>query len=78
MLANNINEECKNKYNIGISSVRGGNLVGEHSVLFLGKNESIEITHTAYSRDIFIEGALQAINFILTKKNGIYGMQDLS
>ena len=78
MLANNINEECENKYNIGICSVRGGSLIGEHSVLFLGKNESIEITHTAYSRDIFIEGALQAINFILTKRDGIYGMQDLS
>ena len=78
MLANNINEECENKYNIGICSVRGGSLIGEHSVLFLGKNESIEITHTAYSRDIFIEGALQAINFKKKKKNGIYGMKDLS
>ena len=77
MISNNINKKCKNKYKIGISSIRGGNLVGEHSVLFLGKNETIEITHTSYSRDIYIEGALHAANFIITKKNGLYDMNDL-
>ncbi len=78
MLSNNINKKCKNKHKINISSIRGGNLVGEHSVLFLGKNETIEITHSAYSRDIFIEGALHAAKFIITKKNGLYGMNDLA
>lgn len=78
MLSNNINKECENKYNIAISPIRGGNLIGEHTVLFLGKNESLEITHTAYSRDIFIEGTLQAIQFIITQKNGLYGMEYLT
>ena len=71
MLANSINKKC------GISSIRGGGLVGEHSVLFLGENETIEITHTAYSRNIYVEGALDAARFIITKKNGLFSMEDL-
>ena len=77
MISNNINKKCKNKCQINISSIRGGNLVGEHSVLFLGENETIEITHSAYSRNIFIEGTLHAANFIITKKNGLYDMSSL-
>lgn len=72
MLADKINKKCNNKYKINISSIRGGNLVGEHSVLFLGKNETIEITHTSYSRDIYIEGSLHAAKFIITQKKGLY------
>lgn len=71
MLANSINKKCS------ISSIRGGGLVGEHSVLFLGENETIEITHTAYSRNIYVEGALDAARFIITKKNGLFSMKDL-
>lgn len=71
MLANSINKKCS------ISSIRGGGLVGEHSVLFLGENETIEITHTAYSRNIYVEGALDAARFIITKKNGLFSMEDL-
>ena len=71
MLANSINKKCS------ISSIRGGELVGEHSVLFLGENETIEITHTAYSRNIYVEGALDAARFIITKKNGLFSMEDL-
>lgn len=67
----------RTKNEIGFSSVRGGNLVGEHTVLFLGNNESIDITHTAYSRNIYVEGALDAAKFIITKKNGLYSMADL-
>jgi len=93
LLANSINSANKNKYNyiydrnseknirkkneIGFSSIRGGNIVGEHCVLFLGENESIEIKHTAYSREIFAEGAIRAAKFLIHKKNGIYGMDDL-
>ena len=62
---------------IGFSSVRGGNLVGEHTVLYLGENETIEITHTAHSRNIYVEGALHAAKFIITKKKGLYSMEDL-
>lgn len=67
----------RTKNEIGFSSIRGGNLVGEHSVLFLGESESIEIKHTAYSRNIYIEGALDAAKFIIDKKNGMYSMDDL-
>ena len=62
---------------IGFSSIRGGKLVGEHTVLFIGENESFELTHTAYSRSIYIEGALKASQFIITKKNGLYSMSDI-
>lgn len=93
MLADAINSSAKNKYKyvfdrhsstskrtkneIGISSIRGGNLVGEHSVLFLGNDETIEIKHSAYSRTVYAEGALLAAKFIIDKKNGIYDMTNL-
>ena len=62
---------------IGIHSIRGGTEVGKHTVLFLGKNESLEITHTVTSRSIFANGALKAAKYILDKKNGLYSMKDL-
>ncbi len=66
------------KYNeIGFSSIRGGNLVGEHTVMFFSGDETIEITHKAYSRNIYIEGALKAAKFIINKKNGLFNMNDL-
>ena len=63
---------------LSIHSLRGGGIVGEHEVLFLGKYDSIKITHTAFSREIFARGALQAMKFLQTKTNGLYSMQDLS
>lgn len=69
--------KSRDKNEIGFSSIRGGNLVGEHSVLFLGEHESLEIKHTAYSREIFAEGAVRAARFIIHQKNGLYGMDDL-
>lgn len=72
------NSRCKRKNNeIGIHSIRGGTEVGKHSVLFLGDNESFEITHTVSSRIIFAKGALKAASFILDKSNGLYDMNDL-
>ena len=71
------NSYARTKNEIAFSSVRGGSVIGEHSVLFLGDNESIELTHTAYSRNIYVEGALRAAQFIITKKNGMYDMSDL-
>ena len=62
---------------IGFSSIRGGNIVGEHSVLFLGDHESIELKHIAYTRNVYAEGAIRAARFILEQKNGLYGMEDL-
>ena len=62
---------------IGVHSVRGGTLCGEHEVDFLMENESISITHNAQSRGIFANGALRAARFLLTKPAGLYGMDDL-
>ncbi|MBR3199696.1 MAG: 4-hydroxy-tetrahydrodipicolinate reductase [Bacilli bacterium] len=70
--------EKRTKNEIGFSSVRGGNIVGQHTVKFFGENESLEITHTAYSRGLFAEGALNAAKFIINKKPGLYTMEDLT
>ncbi|MCR4435604.1 MAG: 4-hydroxy-tetrahydrodipicolinate reductase [Clostridiales bacterium] len=62
---------------IGIHAVRGGTIVGEHSVIFAGNDEIIEINHTAMSKDIFGIGALKAAEFLYGKKPRLYGMKDL-
>jgi 4-hydroxy-tetrahydrodipicolinate reductase len=62
---------------IGISSVRAGTIAGEHTVIFAGRDEVIEIKHTALSRDIFAAGALNAAKFIADKPPGLYTMNDL-
>lgn len=62
---------------IGFSSIRGGNIVGEHSVQFYGAHETFEIKHTSYSRDVFAEGALKACEFIVNKTPHLYGMDDM-
>lgn len=63
---------------IGIHSIRGGNIIGEHDVMFAGENEIIQITHTASSRDVFASGAIRALEYIVTVKvNGMYDMHDL-
>ena len=59
---------------IGIVSVRGGNIVGEHEVIFAGEDEVIEIKHTAFSREIFAKGAIAAAKFLPGKEPGIYNM----
>ena len=69
--------EKRDKKEIGFSSIRGGNIVGEHTVQFFGENESLEITHKSYSRQVFAEGALKAARFIVTQKVGLYDMKDL-
>lgn len=72
--------EKRSKNEIGISSVRGGNIVGEHSVIFFSENESFEIKHTAYSRSLFADGALKAAKFMVNGNfsNGLYDMNDIS
>jgi 4-hydroxy-tetrahydrodipicolinate reductase len=62
---------------IGIHSVRGGTIVGEHTVILAGRNEVIEIKHEAMSRDIFASGAVKAALFIKGKPAGLYSMQDI-
>lgn len=62
---------------IGIHAVRGGTISGDHSVLFIGTDEIIEINHIAQSRHIFALGALRAAAFIYGKTPGLYNMNDL-
>jgi len=62
---------------IGIQTLRGGDIVGEHTVLFAGKGERIEITHRAHSRDTFAAGAVRAAKWIIGQKPGLYDMQDV-
>lgn len=69
--------EKRNPNEIGFSSIRGGNIVGEHSVMFFGEHETFEIKHTSYSRDVFAEGALKACEFIALQPAGLYGMDDM-
>lgn len=70
-------QEKRNPKEIGFSSIRGGNIVGEHSVIFFSPNETLEIKHTAHSRTVFAEGAIKAAKFIVNQKSGLYCMQDL-
>jgi 4-hydroxy-tetrahydrodipicolinate reductase len=62
---------------IGIQSIRGGDIIGEHTVLFAGPGERIEITHRAHSRDNFARGALLAASWVVGQPNGLYDMQDV-
>ena len=69
--------EKRDKQEIGMSSIRGGNIVGEHTVQFIGDFETFEIKHTSYSRNIFAEGSLKAAEFIVKQKPGLYSMEDI-
>lgn len=93
MLADAINAELNNEYEyrydrsqvrekrpkkeIGISAVRGGSIVGEHEIIFAGRDEVIEFKHTAYSKAIFGKGAVQAAKFLKGQKAGMYSMKDV-
>ena len=61
--------EKRNKLEIGFSSIRGGNIVGEH--------ETLEVTHRCYSRTVFANGAVMAAKYIVNKNNGMYNMNNL-
>jgi 4-hydroxy-tetrahydrodipicolinate reductase len=62
---------------IGVHSLRGGDVVGEHTVIFAGEGERFELTHRAHSRRTFARGALRAIRFIIDKEPGLYTMSDV-
>ena len=62
---------------IGIHSIRGGTIVGEHEVLFAGTDEVVTLSHSAASRDVFAHGALRAAEFIIDKPAGMYNMNDI-
>ena len=92
-LADSINEEFNNEYTyvydrstrrqkrdkkeIGLSAVRGGTIVGDHDVIFAGEDEVITFSHTAYSKNVFAKGAVQAAKFLKGKPAGLYDMSDV-
>ncbi|MCX7820300.1 MAG: 4-hydroxy-tetrahydrodipicolinate reductase [Brevinematales bacterium] len=62
---------------IGVSTLRGGDVVGEHTVYFFGQGERIELTHKASSRETFARGALRAAKYIVAKGKGFYTMEEI-
>lgn len=62
---------------IGIHAVRAGDIVGEHTVIFAGPGERIELIHRAHSRDVFVHGAIKAAKWIVDKPPDLYDMQDV-
>ena len=70
-------KEKRSRKEIGISSVRGGTIVGEHEVIFAGVDEVIEFKHTAYSKAIFAKGAISAAKFLAGKEPGMYDMSNV-
>ncbi len=93
MLANAVNEVFDDKMNyeydrhskrqkrtqneIGIHSVRGGTIVGQHDVIFAGPDEVVTVSHAAYSREVFATGAIKAAKFLYGKPAGLYDMNDI-
>ena len=67
----------REKYEIGIQAVRGGNIVGEHEVIFAGTDEVITFQHTAYSKAVFGKGAIEAAKYLAGKPAGYYTMADV-
>ncbi len=62
---------------IGMQTIRGGDIVGEHTVYFIGMGERIELTHRAHTRDMFSRGSVRAAKWVVTQKPGLYDMQDV-
>jgi 4-hydroxy-tetrahydrodipicolinate reductase len=62
---------------IGIHSIRGGDVIGDHTVIFAANGERLELTHKASSRDTFANGALRAAQWVVSQKPGLYDMQDV-
>jgi len=70
-------EEPRDKQTIGFSSIRGGDVVGEHTVTFFMEGERVEITHKASSRMTYANGAVKASQWLTNQANGLYSMQDV-
>jgi 4-hydroxy-tetrahydrodipicolinate reductase len=62
---------------IGLHSIRGGDVVGDHTVIFAGLGERVELTHKASTRETFANGALRAAQWVVNQKPGLYDMQDV-
>jgi len=70
-------EEPRDRQTIGFSSIRGGDVVGEHTVTFFMEGERVEITHKASSRMTYANGAIKACQWLTKQENGLYSMQDV-
>lgn len=68
---------ARTRREIGMHSLRGGDVVGDHTVVFATTGERVELTHKASSRDTFAKGALRAVKFLRQAKPGLYDMQDV-
>ena len=78
IFTNGRNGSCKRDHKeIGIHAIRGGNIIGDHEIIFAGIGECIEIKHTAISREVFAIGALKACEFMYGKGKGKYNMDDV-
>ena len=62
---------------IGINAIRGGNIVGDHTVAFISDTETVELTHHAVDRELFASGALKAARWLVSTSPGLYGMRDV-
>jgi 4-hydroxy-tetrahydrodipicolinate reductase len=67
----------RGKEEIGIQAIRGGDIIGEHTLIFCGVGERVEFTHRALSRDNFARGAIRALKWVVGKPPGIYTMKDV-
>jgi len=67
----------RTKSEVGIHAIRGGDVVGDHTVIFAGAGERIELTHRASDRTVFSNGALRAAHWVVGRKPGLYDMQDV-
>lgn len=67
----------RTKNEIGISAIRGGNIVGEHEVYFISDEEIVKVSHSAQTRDVFAKGAIKAAEFIVNKPAGYYSMKEV-
>ncbi|HEY7534627.1 MAG TPA: 4-hydroxy-tetrahydrodipicolinate reductase [Thermodesulfobacteriota bacterium] len=68
---------ARGKEEIGIQAIRGGDIIGDHTVIFCGTGERIEFTHRALDRDNFARGAIRALKWVIGKPPGIYTMKDV-
>ena len=62
---------------IGMHAIRGGDIVGEHTVIFAGIGERLELIHRSQNRDNFVQGAIRAAQWLVTQSPGLYGMEDV-
>ena len=69
--------ECEERNEVGISSIRGGTIFGEHTVMFAGQDEIVEVKHTALSKEVFANGAVAALKALMNKDKGLFDLKTL-